>query len=163
MGIIIGWFIFSGGSVEIELPDFNIRVDTTYKSYTDTITVTRTKVKFDTLRAVDSIIIVQHDSIYPCYLTDAMYPVAIGNNLYLTPSFESKFELVSHKDTVKGIYYFPNMAASAAWIHGQDSLVWNERVIYKDYWYNNMYVEGSKDLILVGIGILINELTKAKK
>ncbi len=161
-GIVIGWLIFSGGSVEVKLPDITIVRDTQFIPYADTFQITRTRIKFDTVRAVDSIFVVTHDTLYPFNIKNAAYPFNIGNNLYLTEPFELAFEFYDRKDTIIPTFYFPNMIADVVWKHGSDSIAYKFETIYKDYWYNNTYVELAKDMIILTGGYLLSTIGSEK-
>jgi hypothetical protein len=145
------------------MPDIKIKYDTTFISYTDTIKVTNTRVKFDTLTVLDSIFITQADTLYRINYNELIMPYNLGNGLYITQPFELSFEFHERKDTIIPTFYFPNMIAEVIWKHSSDSISYVYNTIYKDYWYNNIYVEIAKDLILITGGYLLSNIGEATK
>jgi hypothetical protein len=162
VGIIIGWFIWGGGTLEIRLPEVTvIKTDTLYKK-PDTLLINYYNIKYDTLRTIDSVFVVQYDTLYPYSLENVVYPLAIGKNLYLSPWFEYSFEYYYKNDTMIPTFYFPNMISEVVHKYGIDSTRVELKTIYVDYWYSNVYVQSALMGVSALAGFLLNDLSKTK-
>ncbi len=133
-----------------------IKPDTLFKE-PDTVSINIYKVKFDTLKTLDSVFVFVHDTIYPYNLENAIYPLLIAKNMYLTPSFEYSFEYYYKNDTIIPTFYFPNMITDIVHKHGKDSIRIEYKTIYRDYWYTNEWVQGALFGISALTGYLLND------
>jgi len=158
-GIVIGWFIWSGGTLSINMPDITIKQDSLFIPYTDTLIETNTVIKFDTLKATDSIYIVKLDTIYPFDLEtlyNSQKPLKILDGIYISLPFTFETTYYDRTDTILYSFSYPELSPFLSIKHGIDSILYRDRIIYKDYWFDTWYIQVPIYCALFGAGAAIN-------
>ncbi len=158
-GIIIGWLVFSGSSAAAVIhPGFPVVRVLNDTVFADTVKVKEIIIKRDTagLKGIDTVFVIRRDTVYPFIPADTALPLKIGENLFLCNSFELSFPYYYRTDTIIPHFSFPEMTAGIIHKHGRDSVMIVFKEIYRDYWYNNIYVELAKGLLIMAAGYYLH-------
>jgi hypothetical protein len=162
-GILIGWFIWSGGEFKLKLATINVKVDSTFIPYTDTLIKYHTKLVYDTTNCIDTVKLVTVDTIYQFdinALLSSQKPQLLISNLYASLPFEYETTFYDKKDTILYKFKFPELEPFLSVRHGIDSILKTETVVYKDYWFDSWFVQVPIYCALFGAGAAINSGNK---
>lgn len=163
IGVIVGWFIWSGGQISLNIADVTLRVDTVRSLPNDTVALYKTIIRLQTITEHDTIFNSTHDTLLTLDLkkltasiSDGKKPILIDSLLWVSLPYEQQLTFYSFNDTIDIDYKFPDLTAIARVRRGIDSIFYKERTVYKDYWFDSWFVQVPIYCSCVGLGALVN-------